>query len=306
MGENNESTIMEKLAYLEGTKTSIANAIIAKGQEIDENTTFREYASKIAAIETGGDTSDATASQGDILSGYTAYIATGKVEGTMVNNGPINITPTTSQQVIPVGYTSGGTVAAVTSAIDANIQAGNIKKDVTILGVTGTLETGSPSQAKSCDPSTSQQIIEPDSGYLLSSVTVNAVTHYIDENIIAENIKKDVTILGITGSFEGAEDLSQELAAQTQKIQELEAIIESKAASPNKVEIYSTVQEMEATSAQEGDKALIYTEDTSVNPNVFNFIGFYRYNGNDWIKLSPDISTTELNQAVNQAEDILS
>ena len=35
------------------------------------------------------------------------------------------------------------TVNAVTSAIDNNIQAGNIKKDVSILGVTGTLESGS-------------------------------------------------------------------------------------------------------------------------------------------------------------------
>jgi len=243
MPNDNESTIMEKLAYLEGTKTSIKNAIIAKGQEIDDNTTFREYASKIAAIETGGDTSDATASQGDILTGYTAYIASGKVEGTMANNGPLNFTPSTSSQTIPVGYTSGGTIAAVTSDIDSNIKA--------------------------------------------------------------ENIKKDVTILGITGTLTASEDLNQELTAQTQKIQELEAIIESKAASPNKVEIYSTVQEMQAASAQEGDKALIYTEDTSVNPNIFNFIGFYRYNGNDWIKLSPDISTTELDQAVNQAQDIL-
>ena len=35
---------------------------------------------------------------------------------------------------------SGGNALEVTSAIDSNIQAGNIKKDVTILGVTGTYE----------------------------------------------------------------------------------------------------------------------------------------------------------------------
>lgn len=59
---------------------------------------------------------------------------------------PLSITPTTSQQTITApsgvdGY-SPITVNAVTSAIDANITAGNIKKDVSILGVTGTYEGG--------------------------------------------------------------------------------------------------------------------------------------------------------------------
>lgn len=54
-------------------------------------------------------------------------------------------TPTTSEQTITatgegkIGLSSV-TVAAVTSAIDANITAGNIKKGVTILGVEGTYE----------------------------------------------------------------------------------------------------------------------------------------------------------------------
>lgn len=55
-------------------------------------------------------------------------------------------------------------------------------------------------QAKTVNPSLSQQTIEPDSGYnALSSVTVNAVTSAIDSNIQADNIKKGVTILGVSG-----------------------------------------------------------------------------------------------------------
>ena len=56
----------------------------------------------------------------------------------------LNVTPSTSVQTITAsggvdGY-SPVNVSAVTSSIDANIQAGNIKKDVSILGVTGTYE----------------------------------------------------------------------------------------------------------------------------------------------------------------------
>lgn len=57
----------------------------------------------------------------------------------------LNVTPSTNAQVIFPSNVDGWDevdVSAVTSAIDANITAGNIKKDVTILGVTGTLEEG--------------------------------------------------------------------------------------------------------------------------------------------------------------------
>lgn len=48
------NTIADKLEYLEGTKTAIRGAIVAKGVDVPDNTPFREYASKIGAIEGGG------------------------------------------------------------------------------------------------------------------------------------------------------------------------------------------------------------------------------------------------------------
>ena len=57
---------------------------------------------------------------------------------------------------------------------------------------------------KDVTPTTSKQTITPDTGYTgLDKVTVAAVTAAIDSNITAENIKKDVVILGVTGSYEG-------------------------------------------------------------------------------------------------------
>jgi hypothetical protein len=43
-----------KLNYLIETKNEIRNAIIEKGQEVTENDTFRSYADKVRAIQTGG------------------------------------------------------------------------------------------------------------------------------------------------------------------------------------------------------------------------------------------------------------
>lgn len=88
-----------------------------------------------------------------------------------VNNTSITVDPETSKKTYgtPSGYTgiNSVTVNAVTSAIDSNITAGNIKDGVTILGVEGTY-------------------VKPD-----------------EPNLVAGNIKKDVTIYGVTGTYEG-------------------------------------------------------------------------------------------------------
>lgn len=64
-------------------------------------------------------------------------------------------------------------------------------------------------QEKNVTPSTSKQTIIPDEGYnALTSVTVNAVTASIDSNIQAGNIKKDISILGVTGTLEPALEIS--------------------------------------------------------------------------------------------------
>ena len=119
----------------------------------------------------------------------------------------VSITPSTSQQVITPGTGKNGitqaTVAAVDSTIDANIVQANIRSGVTILGVQGNLEPDKPDQTKTCTPSTSQQVIEPDVGYELASVTVSAVTASIDANITAANIADGVEILGVTGTYDG-------------------------------------------------------------------------------------------------------
>lgn len=120
-----------------------------------------------------------------------------------------SVTPTTSSQTITPDTSYDGlskvTVNAVTSAIDSDIKATNIRSGVNILGVTGSMkEYVAPKlQSKSATPKTTSQTIKPDSGYDgLSQVTISAVTSSIDSNITSSNIKSGVSILGVTGTLE--------------------------------------------------------------------------------------------------------
>ena len=171
-----------------------------------------------------------------------AYIANGKALETQRIAPviePLSVTPTTSSQTITV---PSGTdryspinVAAVTADIDSDIKAINIKSGVSILGVSGTVtelngetrtetltssagNTFTPTSGKNAitsitvtpnnqnrnvTPSTSEQTLNVNSGYSGNgTISVSAVTSSIDANIQAGNIKKDVTILGITGTLE--------------------------------------------------------------------------------------------------------
>ena len=145
------------------------------------------------------------------------------------------VTPTTTnQEILPEEGIDGFSkidVKAVTNSIDSNIIPENIKKDTIILGVTGTLEatenlepelTNTETKVEDVQnlvdtlptqytlekinitPKTSQQVITPtSSSKAISKVTVEAVTANIDSNIVADNIKKDVVVLGVTGAYEG-------------------------------------------------------------------------------------------------------
>lgn len=84
------------------------------------------------------DTSDATAASGDVLTGTAAYGASGKVNGSMANNGTLSgsISTKAGTYTIPSGYTSGGSVG-IASAEQNKLVSGNIRSGVTILGVAG-------------------------------------------------------------------------------------------------------------------------------------------------------------------------
>lgn len=99
-----------------------------------------------------------------LLNGNTMYdIAHQIVAGTMPNNGDVIITPTTQEQTKEQGYYNSLKISGVTSDIDSNIIPENIKKDVSILGVSGTLETGTDTSDATAQ---SSDIISPKTAYV--------------------------------------------------------------------------------------------------------------------------------------------
>ena len=181
---------------------------------------------------------DGSIQPNNIRKGVTILDVEGTMEPTMSQN--IIVTPKTTEQT----FTPGGvynaihtvTVNPVTSDIDANIVASNIKTGVEILGVEGTFDGGSNLQIKEVTPTDEVQTVLADDGYdalsrvdvlatpvedititssqenqtimrsegkFINSVTVPKVTSTIDSNIKPENIKMNMSILGVVGTYDG-------------------------------------------------------------------------------------------------------
>ena len=132
------------------------------------------------------DSTDATAKVAEILNTKTAYARGSKLTGTMPNNGAKTLTISNVNDEItnPLGYHDGSGVAKLSADAKASVDADIILEGNTILGVAGKYKPETcKAHAKTATPSTSQQIIRPDSGYThLTQVTVNAIPYVEADN----------------------------------------------------------------------------------------------------------------------------
>ena len=224
----------------------ICDAIRSKDGTAEE-INHQDIPSRIQAIQSGLDTTDATATADDILAEKTAYVNGSKVTGSMTNNGAVakTLDTTTTSYTVPAGYHDGSgkvqvstetktatpttssqsitpsigkvlsevTVHAIPSQYvdtsDADATAANIQTGKTAY-VNGVKITGSISSkaAESYTPGTADQTIAAGQ-YLSGAQTIKG-----DANLVAGNIKSGVSIFGVAGTYEGSGGASGGIQAQ--------------------------------------------------------------------------------------------
>lgn len=173
-------SIATEITRLTSAKAALKTAIEGKGVTVSSSAKLDDYADLVDAI----DTTPSLQSK--------------------------SVTPSTSQQtvqpdsgydglsLVTVGAIQTETKTATPSTSQQNIDAtsGKYMTRVTVAAI--------QTETKNATPSTSSQDVTPSSGKFLTKVTVGAVTAAIDANIQAGNIKKNVSILGVNGTYEGS------------------------------------------------------------------------------------------------------
>lgn len=158
--------------------------------DVLKNVTFHlpSGATGTGTCEYDVDSSDCTAVVAEVLATKTFAKGGQVLTGTMPNRGAVSgtISDKATPYTIPQGYHDGSGTVSLDSTSSSNLIASNIREGIEILGITGTM-SGSENmhaQAKTVTPSTSQQVVTPDSPSYncLSQVTVNAISYVETDN----------------------------------------------------------------------------------------------------------------------------
>lgn len=240
-------TIADQLNELVNQKKALVSNLNTKGVSATEDEKLNTLVPKVLEITSSGggiDTSDATATSSDILSGKTAYVKGVKVEGNIPSKSQEIYTPSASEQYINSGqYLSGTQIISG----DSDLTADNIKKNIEIFGVIGTYEGTDTSDATA----TAADILTGKTAYVngekltgtipthgTNTYTPTTENQYIetgyysgvqciegDANLLPGNIRKGVSIFDVVGTYEGSQSSAEQILFQCDDSATEESII---------------------------------------------------------------------------------
>lgn len=283
-----------------------------------------EQANNLPDADSGGggiDTSDATATAGDILSDKTAYVNGVKITGNIATKTASNLTASGSIVTVPSGYYATQATKSVASTTQATpsitINASGLIT-ATVSQTAGWVAAGSKSAtqqlafqaAKTITPSTTDQVAVSSGYYTGGNITVKG-----DSNLIASNIKNGVSIFGVEGTHTCDSGLDTSDATAT-----AECILMGETAYVNGIKITGTIplhlsqdQIIPTTASQiainngyytindvvvAGDENLI-AENIKSGVSIFNIEGTYEGSGGSTENYEDELLSGDLTTYTN-------
>lgn len=213
----NTKSVTVPAGYTSGGTVSLDNTI---DNEVNEQADLiSQIATALEGKAAGGggtDTSDATATTSDILSGKTAYANGEKITGTIVTRTASNLSASGKTVTVPAGYYASQatkdvtTVTQATPSVTVN-SSGLITATAhqaagyVVTGIKTATKQLTVQAAKTITPTTAAQVAVASGRYTTGAITVAG-----DTNLVAANIAQGKTIFGVTGTHEGLDSVEQE------------------------------------------------------------------------------------------------